>query len=220
MFGKWRLRAGLLFYELKKPTNVVIAILAAAFLIIWGLNWQYDSDESRWFDSLGHAIAGFGGALSLRYLIRKYGAKGFFVFDEGRRFLTIIVEAWVMRIAIFWEVLEFSWDVIGQPYVVWFIRAQKDSIDTMSDIIIAVVMAKIALALTYWYDCWYEKKYPNESEYEETEDVISMVRRVSQSKKIRRRAVRRQRIEKIIGFFKEELDKIGDKFKDDKDDEH
>ena len=215
MFARWRFSLAFFLNELKKPPNAVIAILLAAFIIIWSSNWQYNSSQAWWLDTLGHAIAGFGGALSLRYLIRKYGAKGFFVFDEGRRFLVIIVEAWVVRMAILWEVLEFTWDVIGQPYVSWFMRAQKDLIDTMTDIIVAVVMAKIALALAYWYDRWYEKKYPDEFEQEEIEDVIDMVAQVSRSKYLRKRAHRRKRIEKVIGFLKKELDKLGDKFGDD-----
>ena len=145
------------FGELKKPPNALIALLFVAFVIIWGSNWQYNSDESWRFDALGHAIAGFGGAFAVRYLIRKYGAKGFFVFEEGRRFLALVVEAWVMRVAVFWEALEFLWDVWGQPYLVWLARAQKNTFDTMSDILIAVIMAKIALAVASRYDRWYEK---------------------------------------------------------------
>lgn len=220
LLAKWRAKIRLFFDELKKPPNVLIAVLTAIFTIIWGSNWQYSSYQSWWFDTLGHIVAGFGGALSLRYLIRKYGAKGFFAFDEGRRFLAIIVEAWVIRLAILWEVIEFVWDVLGQPNMSWMARAQKDLIDTMVDIIAAVFFAKIAMILASGYDHIYENRYPDEIEREEMDEVIGMVARVSQSKKLRRRALRRQRIERAIGFLRDELDKIGDKFKDDKDEEN
>lgn len=215
-------KAIVFFGELKKPPNCVIAALFAVFAVVWSLNWQGDNElfsNKWWFDAIGHSIAGFGGALALRHLIRKYGAKGFFVFEEGRRFLNIIVEAWVIRLAIFWEALEFLWDVLGQPNIGWLPRAQKGLVDTMVDIIAAVLFAKIALVLASWYDRIYESKFPDESEREEMDDVIGMVSRVSQTKKLRRRVLRRQRLERVIGFLKDELDKIGDKFKDDKDGE-
>lgn len=210
-------RKKFLLKELKRPPNAVIAALFIAFSAMWGANWQYSSDESWLFDAVGHVIAGFGGALALRYLIRKYGARGFFVFDEGRKFLNIIVQAWVAKLAVYWEVLEFAWDSLGQPYVVWLARAQKDLFDTMVDIIAAMLAAKIALVIASRYDRLYEKWYPDEIEKEDMDEVIDMIALVSQSKKLRRRALRRQRLERIIGFLRDELDKIGDKFKDDKD---
>lgn len=224
MKGRWALFVGkreqlsVFIREAKRPPNVIIALLSVIFAVVWALNWQGENDlfsNQWWFDALGHAVAGFGGALALRYLIRKYAAKGFFVFEEGRRFLNIVVEAWVMRLAILWEALEFSWDMFGLRYQMWVTRAQIDLIDTMVDILAAVFMAKVAVFLASLYDNWYEGRYPDESEQEEIDEVVGMVSRVSRSKYMRRRAKRRRRIEKAIVFLKEELDKIGDKFKDD-----
>lgn len=217
MSAKRREQLSAFVREMQKPPNAVIAILSLIFAVVWALNWQGGNDlfgNQWWFDTLGHSVAGFGGALALRYLIRKYAAKGFFAFEEGRRFLNLVVEAWVMRLAILWEAFEFSWDMFGQQYLMWVARAQKDLIDTMVDILAAVFMAKVAILLASLYDNWYERRYPDESEQEEIDEVVGMVSRVSRSKYMRRRAKRRRRIEKAIGFLKEELDKIGDKFKD------
>ena len=201
--------------ELKKPPNLAIAILTIIFIAIWSSNWQYNSDVSWWFDTLGHAVAGFGGALALRYLIRRYAARGFFVFDDGRKFLATVVEAWVMKFAVFWEALEFIWDVWGQPYLLWLARAQKDLFDTMVDILVAVLAARFALMIARWFDDWYERHHPEDTSEEEFDEVMEIIRRLSRSKNSRRRSMRKKRIERVIGFLKEELDKIGDKFKDD-----
>lgn len=186
-----------------------IAITVILFIIIWGVwGWQEAILLSNaWrFDALGHAIAGFGGALALRYLFKKHNrAKNIFEFSFGRPLLSALVEKWVMRGAFAWEIIEFCWDMWGQPWLSWLGQAQKGSADTMIDLIVTIGAGYGALILVRWREARYDKWHPEDTEKREVQEALFILERASEFKHIQKQARRRKYIRRVISFFRRDL---------------
>lgn len=186
---------------------IVISIIL--FIIIWGVwGWQETKlfYEAWWFDALGHAITGFGGALALRYLFKKHHrAKDIFEFSFGRPLLSALVEKWIMRCAFTWEIIEFCWDEWGQPWLSWLAQAQKGSADTMIDLIITIGAGYGALIFVRWREARYDKRHPEDTEKREVQEALFILERASELKHIRKQARRQKYIRRVISFFQRDL---------------
>lgn len=182
-----------------------IVISVILFIIIWGV-WGWEEAipfGNTWrFDALGHAIAGFGGALALRYLFKKHHrAKDIFEFSFGRPLLSALVEKWIMRGAFAWEIIEFCWDMWGQPWLSWLAQAQKGSADTMIDLIVMIGAGYGALILVRWREARYDKRHPEDTEKREVQEALFMLERASELKHIRRKSRKQKYIRRVISFL-------------------
>ena len=166
------------------------------FLYIWGLSGWQDAElfnKVWWFDTAGHALFGIAFAWMLLLIISGHAVKGAFLFT-GKIFLSIVVIAGVMLVGILWEAAERLWDWYLQPnYFMWLAKAQKDSVDTVSDILVNFCSAFFFVTCYHIYNIIYEKWHPDEAEKTEIEETIEMIQYVSE--KIRRR--RREHLPKL-----------------------
>lgn len=186
-----------------------IVIGTMIFIIIWGWwGWQeVELFDNAWrFDTLGHAVAGFGGALVLCYLFKKYHhAKDIFECSFGRPLLSALVEKWVMRGAFAWEITEFCWDEWGQPLLSWLAKAQKGSADTMIDLIVTIATGFVALTLLRRREERSDKRHPEDVEKRDIQEALFMLQHASALKHIRKRSRRKKRIRRVISFLQSDL---------------
>lgn len=187
----------------------IIITAITLFVMIWGVwGWQEAILFSgAWgFDTIGHTIAGFGGALALRHLFKKHHrTKNIFEFSFGRPLLSALVEKWVMRSAFTWEIIEFCWDEWGQPLLSWLAKAQKGSADTMLDLIVTIGAGFGALALFRRYEERYDKRHPDDVEKREVQEALFMFKHASELKHVRKQSYRRKRIHHIISLLQRDL---------------
>lgn len=195
-----------------------IVLSVILFIIIWGA-WGWEEailfSNAWWFDAFGHAIAGFGGALALRHLFKKHHrAKDIFAFSFGRVFLSALIEKWVMRGAFLWEIIEFCWDLFGQPWLSWLAQAQKGSADTMIDLIITISAAYGALLLMRWREARYDKQHPEDTEKREIQEALFLLKQASEIKYLCRRMRKQKRIRRIMNLLKRDLKIISQSVRD------
>ena len=162
-----------LVHELARPMNAVLAISWIVFVFIWigGWNDAVLFNAGWWFDTAGHAIFGFFGALMFYYLFRRYAIRGIFNI-AGPFFLALIIIAFVTCLGVVWEAIELSFDLFIQPsYADWLAKAQKNSVDTVLDILTNFGFSVVAMAIAAAYQMIHRRRYPDEFNHEEVEEI-------------------------------------------------
>ncbi|KKT40561.1 MAG: hypothetical protein UW28_C0022G0006 [Parcubacteria group bacterium GW2011_GWA2_44_13] len=163
------------FRELIKPPNFLIFLANLVFTYVWG-PWGWVNAElwgsDWWFDTLGHAIFGFGWAFALLYWAKKYLN---WIYIQLHKFLlAIVIIAMVTWIETqFWEGIEFLWDKWAQPnFFLHLATAQKGNLDTTLDILFTSYAAAIAMIFWGAYRKFFAWKWPNEALKEAHEEII------------------------------------------------
>lgn len=130
----------------------ILMIFWSLFAAIWGF-WQMDRmaydifSSFWWFDEIGHALFGAFLVFSLLIFHQNYStAYPPLLRALGEKHLMRDILGEVALGAILWEAAELLKDFYSQKnYSVWIARAQLNSVDTVLDIIIAVLFAILAL---------------------------------------------------------------------------
>jgi len=166
----------------RKIINISIVFFWIIFYYVWGfLGWSdaHIFEESWWFDTAGHALFGFAGAITLLYLYRTYSLHGLFYF-AGHKHLAVIVVAHIVLLGTLWELIELLWDLYIQPeYMAWLAKAQGSSMDTTIDILAETIAAFVVMFLYVAYNKAYEKFYPDNFRTEKKELLEEVAQHLS-----------------------------------------
>lgn len=167
----------------------IITTAVILFIMIWGVwGWQETVlfDNTWRFDALGHAIAGFGGALMLLHLIKTYALDGMFRI-RGKFLLAFTIVAIVTTLqTIIWEGLESYWDYYLQPiFFSHLAQAQKGGMDTTIDNLTTMGAAIAAMIAWNIYDRFMRSR--EEIEQKEINEVNDLIEELSEKIRVRRR---------------------------------
>lgn len=175
---------------------VCIVLYWAGFAYIWGFwGWNNSVLFGDWwlFDTVGHALFGIGGTITLLFLYQNSMRTWLFV--GSRVILAIAVVASVSLCGVLWEFFEGLWDLYhnGLPGVV---RAQNSAIDNTIDILAATLASLVSVLLYHFYNMWYWHRHPSEHVHEIAKSIKDLTdqaeREIRDSRKEVRKALRRR----------------------------
>ena len=198
--------------ELLHPRNAFLFISWVLFTVIWFWGWNDDAifDSGWWFDAVGHALFGFLGALTFFYLFRRYAVRGIFNI-AGDFFLALIIVSVVTCFGVLWEAVELGYDLAIQPsFADWLVKAQKNSVDTTIDILENIGFSILAMLAAATYRALYRRRYPDESEQEEIEEMRAKIEHFSRELRGRHRKhlfYFRSHLKNLIRAFRNPLSK-------------
>lgn len=132
------------------------------FAYLWGFwGWNDSTLFSDWwlFDTMGHALFGVGGTITLLFLYQN--SMRSWIFVGNRIILAIAVVASVSLCGVIWEFFEGMWDYYhsGLPDHTY---AQNSAIDNTIDILAATLFSVITISVYHGYNMWYWRKHPND----------------------------------------------------------
>lgn len=183
---------------------MAFALYWLTHLYIWGV-WGWREAElfnaAWWFDTAGHTIFGMVMATNLLYNYKKYAMYGSFrIFGQG--VLADLVTGKITKLAVYWELGELAFDFLIQPNLfTWMAKAQKGSADTIVDIVVTIIAAEFITRVYRYYNKFYKKRHPTDTEDEITEEMISLMEDASQEIN----SIRKGNLKKLIQANRQKL---------------